>query len=79
MAKNTVEVKVRLVGNLRKYGPHEKDIEIEDGKSIGDIVEKLGIPEEEEITVMVNEEPKYMHYRPKEGDVIDLLRNKSLD
>ncbi|MFB6216321.1 MAG: MoaD/ThiS family protein [Candidatus Aenigmatarchaeota archaeon] len=69
-----VSVKVKLIGNLRKYGDHVNEMEVERGTRVREIVEDFDIPKDENIMVMVNEEPKYMKYEVEEGDVIDVLR-----
>lgn len=69
-----IEVTVKLVANLRKYGDHINEMTVEKGAKIREIVEDFDIPEDENIMVMVNETPKYMKYEVEEGDVIDILR-----
>jgi len=69
-----IEVVVKLVGNLRKYGDHRNKMEVEDGTTVEDIIDRLGIPEEENVMVLVNEKQKYTKYELRDGDVVDLLR-----
>lgn len=76
MFSERIQVTAKLIGNLRKYGEHQTKIELPQGSTAQDLVNRLGIPEEEEITVMVNEKPKYRHYRLKDGDIVDILRSK---
>jgi len=77
MSDKKIKAKVKLVGNLRKFGPHESTLELPKGSTVKDIVKKFEIPPEENIIVMVNEVPKYLHYQIKDGDIIDVLRADS--
>ncbi|MFP4115588.1 MAG: MoaD/ThiS family protein [Candidatus Aenigmatarchaeota archaeon] len=74
MSGEKIEVTLKLVGNLRKFGPHEREMEVEKGTTVEQIVNKYDIPPEENIMAVVNEVPKYLHYEVKDGDVVDIVR-----
>jgi molybdopterin converting factor small subunit len=72
-------VSVNIYANLRYYIPEpeksikEKEWEVPDGATVGFVLEKLKLPNEIRITVLVNNSSVGQKAVLKEGDVIHLL------
>lgn len=69
-----IGIVVKLVGNLRKYGDHRNELSVERGTTVQDILDRFGIPKDENVMVLVNERQKYTKYELEDGDIVDLLR-----
>lgn len=76
MSEDRIEVSVKLVANLRKYGEHRSKVKLPKGNTAYDLLQEFEIPEEEEIAVMVNGQPKYMEYELEDDDSIDFMRSQ---
>lgn len=49
-----MEIEVRLFAGLRKYRNEKNTVKIEEGASVGDFIEKMGIPPAEVAIILVN-------------------------
>ena len=72
-------VSVNIYANLRYYLPEseksikEKEWEVPDGATVGFVLEKLKLPKEIRITVLVNNNSVNQKAVLKEGDILHLL------
>ena len=51
---NVMELEIKLFANLRKFNPELERIEVDDGTTILELLEKAGIPPSEVAIVLVN-------------------------
>ena len=49
-----MEIEVRLFASLRKYTNQKNRIQLEDGATVGDSLERLGIPPSEVAIILVD-------------------------
>jgi len=49
-----MKIEVRLFAGLRKYADRNDRIELEDGKKVNDLLERLGIPPSKVAIILVN-------------------------
>jgi sulfur carrier protein len=49
-----MKVEIRLFASLQKYGPAQEKIDLEEGTTVGDFLESVGIPPSEVAIVLVN-------------------------
>lgn len=72
-------INVNLYANLRYYLPEpeksvkEKEWDVPDGATVGFVLEKLKLPKEIRITVLVNNNSVDQKTVLKEGDIVHLL------
>ncbi|MFX1316203.1 MAG: MoaD/ThiS family protein [Promethearchaeota archaeon] len=59
LAKNNIiSVKTKFYANLRKYGPPESMLELPEGSTVNTIIQKFGIPKEEQnLKILINGRP----------------------
>ncbi len=71
-----MEIEVKLVGRLKKYGQdklnEENIIELEDNSNINDLIEKLEIPPEQNKVVLVNGRDVKKDYELSSGDRVSI-------
>lgn len=71
-----MEIEVKLVGRLKKYGQdklnEENIIELEDNSNINDLIEKLEIPPEQNKVVLVNGRDVKKDYELSDGDRVSI-------
>jgi len=75
---NPVPVLIELSPFLRKYVPNYDPaeglvLENASGKRVAQLIEELGIPDQEVTSIMVNRFPSKPSHLVKDGDVIGLL------
>ena len=51
---NSMELEIKLFANLRKFNPELERIEVDDGTTIRELLDKAGIPPAEVAIVLVN-------------------------
>ncbi|MEW6262229.1 MAG: MoaD/ThiS family protein [Thermodesulfobacteriota bacterium] len=71
-----MRVNVRLTAHLKRYAPAGSDdfwMELDDGTTLGELVDRLGIPAGVERVIVVNGRPLENETRLKEGDVVTFL------
>ena len=51
---NVMELEIKLFANLRKFNPELERIEVDDGTTIRELLDKAGIPPAEVAIVLVN-------------------------
>ena len=77
MLAGTVEVEVHLFANLADYGPpaHRGTarVELPEGASVRDLVDRLRIPDEVPRLLLVNGRDVEPTARLRPGDVVDVL------
>jgi sulfur carrier protein ThiS len=71
-------VHIELSPFLRRYAPGYKPeeglvIENESGKTIGELIKELGIPQDKINSVLVNHRPSDLNYVVKDADKIGLV------
>ena len=49
-----MELEIKLFANLRKFDPQQEKIELADGTTVLDFLERIGIPPSEVAVVLVN-------------------------
>ena len=49
-----MKVELKLFASLRKYGPAQEEIELAEGATVGDLLERLGVPPSEVAIALVN-------------------------
>jgi len=74
-----VKVRVKLYANLRRYlppsseGGNRLELELEEGTTIGGLLEKLKIPPREAKSVFVNSVLREESYVLREGDEVGIF------
>lgn len=68
-----MKVKVKLYGDFLKYGPEESFIEITEGSSIEDLLNRLEIYERAYIIILINLKRAWLEDKLKEGDTISIF------
>ena len=68
-----MRVVVKLFASLRSYGPEEQEMELPENATVGDVVEKLCLPEKMPLLRIVNGEHRDRAHPLKEGDEIALF------
>jgi molybdopterin converting factor small subunit len=72
-------ISVNIYANLRYYLPEpeksikEKEWEVPDGATVGFVLEKLKLPKDIRITVLINNSSASQKAVLKEGDIIHIL------
>jgi molybdopterin converting factor small subunit len=49
-----MKVELRLFASLRKYGPPQEEMELAEGTTVGELLERVGIPPSEVAIALVN-------------------------
>jgi len=66
-----MKVNVRLFASIRKYSDKRNlEIDIQEHSTVGDLLSKLGIPQDEPLLVIVNEYTERKNTLLKEDDTI---------
>ncbi len=68
-----MEVKVKLCASLRKFGPDEQTMEVPEDSILGDVIERLKLPEKIPLLKVVNGEVRAVAHPLKNGDGIALF------
>jgi len=68
-----MKIKVKLYGDFLQYGPEESFIDIEEGTSVEDLLNQLGISERAYIIVLVNLKRVWLEEKLKEDDVVSIF------
>lgn len=66
-------VKVKLHGDYLKYGPEETYIELEEGSTVNDVLNRFGIEERSYIIVLVNLKRVWFEDVLHDGDVVSIF------
>ena len=68
-----MEIQIRLFAGLREYARHGDKVELEDGKEVLDLIERLGIPPEKVAIILVNGRHAREHQRLHNGETVSLF------
>ncbi|MGB9793876.1 MULTISPECIES: MoaD/ThiS family protein [Caldisericum] len=68
-----MNVKVKLYGDYLKYGPEETYIDIEEGSTVEDVLNRFGIKERKYIIVLVNLKRAWFEDKLNDGDVVSVF------
>ncbi len=49
-----MELEIKLFASLRKFSPQQEKIELDDGTTVRDFLEKIGIPASEVAVILVD-------------------------
>jgi sulfur carrier protein len=68
-----MEIQIRLFAGLREYARHGDMVELEEGRDVLDLIEKLGIPPQKVAIILVNgrhaREGQHLH----DGETVSLF------
>jgi len=68
-----MEIEVRLFAGLRQYAkPHDK-IELEDGRNVSDLFERLGIPPSKVAIILVDGRHALQDQPLQDGETVSLF------
>ena len=68
-----MEIEVRLFASLRKYTNEKNKIELEEGASVGDFLERIGIPPSEVAIILVNGRHAEQNEPLQDGETVSLF------
>jgi sulfur carrier protein ThiS len=73
-----LQVELRVFSGLEKYLSHKRfgepvPVELPEGATLRDLLQKMGIPEEQVFTILVNGRHQSLDYIPGEGDRVSLF------
>ena len=68
-----MEIEVRLFAGLRQFAKQNDKIELDDGKSVSDLLERLGIPPSKVAIVLVNGRHADQDQPLRDGETVSLF------
>jgi len=68
-----MEIEVRLFASLRKYTNQENRVRLEDGATVSDSIERLGIPPSEVAIILVDGRHAPQDQRLHDGQTVSLF------
>lgn len=68
-----MEIEVRLFASLRKYTNQKDKIELEDGASVSDFLQRIGVPPSEVAIILVNGRHAAQDQPLHDGETVSLF------
>jgi molybdopterin converting factor small subunit len=68
-----MEIEVRLFAGLRQFAKQNDKIELDDGKSVSDLLERLGIPPSKVAIILVNGRHAEQDQPLQDGETVSLF------
>lgn len=68
-----MEIEVRLFAGLRQFAQQNDKIELDDGKSVSDLLERLGIPPSKVAIILVNGRHAEQDQPLQDGETVSLF------
>lgn len=68
-----MKVKIKLFATLRKFGPEEQELELDEGATVEDVIERLQLPVNYPLLKIVNGEHRPARHTLKDGDELALF------
>jgi molybdopterin converting factor small subunit len=68
-----MEIEVRLFAGLRQFAQQNEKIELDDGKKVSDLLERLGIPPSKVAIILVNGRHAEQDQPLQDGETVSLF------
>lgn len=68
-----MEIEVRLFASLRKYANDKSRIQLGEGASVSDFIEKIGVPPSEVAIILVDGRHARQEQRLHDGEAVSLF------
>jgi molybdopterin converting factor small subunit len=65
-----MKVVVRLFASLRSFGPEQQEMELPENATVGEVLERLRLPEKLPLLKIVNGEHRTPSHQLKDGDEV---------
>jgi molybdopterin converting factor small subunit len=68
-----MEIEIRLFASLRNYANDKSKIELEDGATVSDFIERIGVPPSEVAIILVDGRHAHEDQRLHDGEAVSLF------